>query len=431
MQDNQHRSDIGEAFENKAWEDMESILNREMPVRKKKRRFLWWWLGSLLFLGVLGGMTWYRWTYTPTFEKRLRPATINEKLPLAEENKTNTTNEIIAEEEINKSFLSKRKIEDKVEASKNRTINHTPKTTFNPSKYISDFDKERTPEFVDATSLVKITQPTDSGNALFPTEQIGSGKDQIEFSYLESLPFQITIPKRSIIFGLPSKIVQPVTPQKLKWGLRGGVSTFNLVRVNEFFIGGFAQLPVKENWALQFGLEYKYLRTNLLTSSSDKSILDDTFSSSPEVATAGGVADTDTPTGGLPIENMDDRAVLDTNTGRLMEIGNIQYLSMPIYVEHHLNTKLSANIGTTFHYAFLDSYESLGTMEMRLRRLDISSSVGLGYSFNQDIGVQLSYDRGWFEKRKELSNAANQLPSLDKQYSPLEGRLQLTGYWNF
>ncbi len=51
MQDN--RLNIDKNFENKAWSNMEALLDEHMPVKRKKR-VLWWWILSFLIIITIG-----------------------------------------------------------------------------------------------------------------------------------------------------------------------------------------------------------------------------------------------------------------------------------------------------------------------------------------------------------------------------------------
>ena len=138
-----------------------------------------------------------------------------------------------------------------------------------------------------------------------------------------------------------------------------------------------------------------------------------------DVGTAGNMEDDNTPN-----QNF-------TEIDHLRNKGYIQYLTMPIAVEYQLTSKLQAYIGTNLYYGLSDSYKSLGREQTRLRRLDISTSTGMQYKIHPQVDLSIGYDIGWFEKRKNLVDPSNPLPSLNKTFSPLEGRIQLKGDWRF
>ena len=111
--------------------------------------------------------------------------------------------------------------------------------------------------------------------------------------------------------------------------------------------------------------------------------------------------------------------------------GIIHYLSIPVQVDYQLGAKYSISGGTNLAYALKDSYGSLGSDKLRLRRWDISTVLGGTYKVSSKIELRLQYAIGLFDKRKALKLPENNLPNRDAQYSPLEGRIRFSGSWRF
>lgn len=82
---------LDEQFVNHAWEQMQQLLDQEMPVQQKRRRgAIWWWLLPLFLLGVSAGSIWW-WHHhqdtppaLPT-KAKLQPNTPVAQVPAAQE----------------------------------------------------------------------------------------------------------------------------------------------------------------------------------------------------------------------------------------------------------------------------------------------------------------------------------------------------------
>ena len=431
MQDNRHRPDIDDAFENKSWMEMESILDQEMPVRKRKRRFIWWFFGVGILL--LTGLVYWG---LPSYQNPDAPINNPSSIVYQEVGKNDLSNTQIEETFVAQEIPSiiKKDQEEAFRTSTNTTANE--KSSFD--KQVVDYpilssNLSTTPSkkgiATDAVesyiALAEITQPTASERSII--SNLGEfQRTIITLPYIPVDPSLLLLPKRDIEVIISSKpLIQPAL-KKWNWGMTGGVGTFKFTRPNEYQIGGFGQYALQNKWQLRVGLTYEYLRLNLLTDSSDRSLI---FSADMDSAEADPSMDTVGTAGNMEDDNTPNQNF--TEIDHLRNKGYIQYLTMPIAVEYQLTSKLQAYIGTNLYYGLSDSYKSLGREQTRLRRWDISTSTGMQYKIHPQVDLSIGYDIGWFEKRKNLVDPSNPLPSLNKTFSPLEGRIQLKGYWRF
>lgn len=431
MQDNPYRSDIDDAFEDKAWMDMEAILDEEMPVRKRKRRLLVWWFFGGFLLVLFGLFTWWFTSSNQLAEKYAAlKETETDNSTISSKQEEEITFQPTTSEPITPTKKEKQNIDSKT-SNNNNILVHTPKfsTSSSPIKeHNTKLSSGMVTEFVaDSFVLVDITRPI---NSVHP--EFSSSKSKSTLAIAPTLfvkPWNLLpIPNREIYFNTPSIIEKVTFFPTWSWGIHGSVGTFKMTRLNALGFGGFAQYDFKEKWNFQFGLAYHYVKMNLVSNNlQNTGFADDQAFPSPEdMDDIEATTDQEDNKAGTTLDPIE----LPVNTD-IRNTGTIQYISIPLLLEYRYRTKWSGYFGTSIYYGFSDSFNSLDANQMKLRRWDVSSSIGIGYHFKEDVGVRLGYDLGWFQKRKVLSDQQNFFPSVAKRYSPLEGRFLLSGYYKF
>lgn len=439
MLDKSNQSEIDAAFEDEAWGNMEAILDREMPVKRDKRRFIWWWFGGLLLLLSIGlSFMFYSSTIPEKKEKEIIAKNRNEitkkdnakstVLGAASNNLTTKDTQKDLQKPI--ASIPTKKIDRQIDPiQKQKEQPRTPKVTFNKN------NTGIASEFVATTSLVNFTRPTSSGSSFFPLTKTAISSITSTSTLVPSLSFyqKLAVPIRPLPLVPINSIISPNNYAKWHWGLSGTIGSIKLTKINELGIGAFAAYQFTKKWQVQLGLTYSYFRTAAL------------LSAAPDPTTRGqgpflpeADPNTDSNPVVFPPSEEDDIEedlipVEGISLSDLQQAGGIHYLSFPLIIDYKLAEKWSVNLGSTMHLGLSDSYNSFNTINNRFRKWDISSSLSTTYQFHKNIGMRLSYDRSWFEKRKVLNNL-NFLdfnPTDNKQYSPLEGRWQLTTFFRF
>ena len=115
--------------------------------------------------------------------------------------------------------------------------------------------------------------------------------------------------------------------------------------------------------------------------------------------------------------------------------GNVQYLSVPFFLEYQAYSNIKLDIGTAYYYQLASSYDSL---EEQLKTQEWTTFVGIAYECSPSFGLRLSYERNWGKKRSDfldtnfIRNADNMEETVfSDKFSPLEGRIKLSGIWRF
>ena len=463
--------ELGSAFEDRAWEDMRQLLDQEMPVRKEKRRLIWWWWGGLVAVGLVAFIGLFFISPVLERENAASEQTIisdkaisnhQEKIAVDQENRfienkmkpvpviTDSEQMLKSESLKNTSiklpFPSTEPTKNEVSEGKIATIlQGTAVPLDNTISSLPNFstvktEEINTPESTVLNTLEVITQEEVTSSPLVAkSDTITEFREKLSYHDLSILPITpaplLEIPP---IYPPLNKTITPL-PSKWKWGLTATIGTFKLTRINEYGIGLFTSYQATSKWQFQTGFTYHFLRLNLLDSTANLDKGQNTMDVlEVESDTSGGAETSPTseegeepslPSTNVPEDNRGGAIFQDTNV--LLGIGRVHYLSMPLRIHYQLNSNFSVGAGTTMYYALQDSYDREGQSGASLRKWDLTSSIGVALQAHPSVQLQLNYERGWFQNRKNLQGNATTVAGLDGRYSPFMGRIRLSGIYVF
>lgn len=473
MQDNRLQKEKDPAFEDKAWMDMRKLLDTEMPVQKKERSLFWWWgsAGILLFVMAVS-------LYVFLNKKQAR--TFNEKNIAVKETPSSITKKEQEQIVPNRNDLTKNtetaelKIASIDETSFNKEKTKSQKTNdINDHLTIAQFNRASTNTIQKGTA-----RSTALDNRIYPNviiadddlnlqnsnNNLRKALEEITHSSLGSPTFykeelvKLVEEKEQVsiqnipsleIRSLPIESYKPTFPvqtipnkSRMDWALVASLGTFKLTRFNEYAIGVKTTYQWHPKWRVGTGLNYHYFRFNGLVRN-DKNI--NTFSvSEPEVDRSMDNMDSIEPantTGAEASSDQEDNGDLATTEieqtfiDPLALSGNGHYLSMPLFMEYEVSTRLKVDIGTAYYYKLTTSYDAV---DNRIKPSSWTAFVGVGYEFTPYFDLRFSYERSWSKHRSNsVSTQLIDSNTIDYEFldraaiSPLESRLKITGIWRF
>ena len=466
MQDNRSQKEKDVAFENKAWMDMRKLLDKEMPVQKKKdRAFFWWWGNAvaLLLLVTVGSVF--------IFLNSKELETVNGENIIVKEQSSiipkdeqvvpsekciakSITTEEQKEVSIGKTTIRSKetkslKIIEHNDTPNNTQINiETTNTEQQGTAHSSALDNRIYPNVIIDTTVVHLQRST-----ITPQKALGeiihsslgsptfNKEEKVMLIEKKELLVILNIPSLEVM-NLPTVSYKPTFPvqaipkkKRMDWALVASLGTFKLTRFNEYAIGLKTTYQLQEKWRVGTGLNYHYFRLNGLVKAdndvntfslpqSEVDISMDNMDAAADTAGAGTSTSEQEGSGSLPIPTVEESFI-----DPLALSGKVYYLSIPLFMEYKVSPNLKMDIGAAYYYRLASTF---GDSEERLNQRDWTNFVGIAYEFSPHVNLRISYERNWSKKRSGLldkleSNANN----FTEVYSPLEGRVKLSGVWQF
>jgi len=464
MQDNRSQKEKDGVFEDKAWMDMRKQLDKEMPVKKKKRVLLYWWglSGILLVLLIIGSFFIFN---------KIQSEFGKDNILVERKNSSITTNHDIEEVAMNKNeFYRNTVLEkhttlpiDKVIVHSNQIPSSLEKEQHHNSNNSTDegtahllaLENETYSNII--TNDVAITLQNQNINTRETPEEIThplvgnpnfNNKETITHPIVRKEQLGLNNLPILELMDLPTISSAPTFPlytipkrTRIDWSIAAALGTFKLTRLNEYAIGIKTTFQLNSNWHLGTGLNYHYFRLNGQVRTDEVmntiSQLDDIDENMDPVDT------TTDPLGGVPTTSVDSNSGdLTTPIGMeqvfvdpLALRGNVQYLSVPFFLEYQFYSNIKLDIGAAYYYRLASSYDSL---EEQLKTQEWTGFVGIGYECSPSFGLHLSYERNWGKKRSDFldTNFVRNVNNMEEivfsdKFSPIEGRIKLSGIWRF
>lgn len=458
MQDNRSQNGKDVAFEDKAWMDMRQQLDKEMPLKKKEQVILWWWglSGILLVLLIIGSFFIFnknqseflngnilveRKNSSSTIKHDIQEVTINknglDRNALPEKSTILPIDKVIGHSNEIRSSLEKREQQHNsshtiheetthLSALENETYpsiitNDVPITLqnlpINPRKALEEITHSlvASPNFNDKKTITPIVRREQVGLNNLPTLEL------LDLPIISSAP---TFP----LYTIPKRI-------RIDWAVAASVGTFKLTRLNEYAIGIKTAFQLNSSWHLGTGLNYHYFRLN------GQVRTDEAINTMSQLENMNTVDTTPDPAGSAPTTSVGNNSgnaptgIEQVSVDPLALRGNVQYLSVPFFLEYQFYSSMKLDIGAAYYYRLASSYDSL---EEQLRTQEWTSFVGIGYECSPSFGLRLSYERNWGKKRSDfldtnfIRNADNMEETVFSDlFSPIEGRVKLSGIWRF
>jgi hypothetical protein len=423
-----------QAFTDRAWGEMEKLLDKEMPVQSKGHRFLWLWALGLVILGGLG------WLFGPTSNVIRAEELLS--LPLADQ--TDSRSNLSANMESTVTIPSTDTFEEKI-AHQNSSQNVIPnenKLTRKPEDASINYQEakpqsgdvnlveEITSEFILSTASTSKEEPLVSSHELLPSveDQVESDiflKEQERSSLaVAALPFlqkeskELSWPLRKTPESIEFK--SKVRPQRSNWNW--GVQAFALgtdvFDLNGGAIGVWGQRPHFFTPRLSLSLGVQYELINLQPSSI----------SIPSNVQLDASTESSDPTTSFPPNRQMDTVTAQQAAAHLNL--RVRQFQLPLSLHWSFGRKWSAFGGAQLSYrnvlirepaendqslAFSGSdpqtglYSELVKLDPgatfpanNLNRWDIGTHLGIAYRLSNRMEAMMSYEHGFKNLFKDL-----------------------------
>jgi len=386
---------IDEEFLNQSWANMSTILDKEMPVKKRKRRFAWLWLSGLLVLTLVV----FAYLNNPFNEEKVIVPINNKKTIESEKPKTKIVDHQLID--LKKESVQKTPISTSTKSTDTpnsvNVINAIKNLTLaNPSESTKSIIDSEAGIFVDGSRLpIKTNRPDNSLNKstrnlnrsienkskLNIENTLNNQKFTANFSPIPTLNF-------SPFYNQDLSLSFPTFPLKNKGSWHLGIyagKTFP--KLGSFRSGLHVQKVFNRKWAIYFGLGYAR-RVTKISSNGDQALNADASSNNLPI----GIPEMeDTLTG--PSTNQDPfGTTFDPEFTATTSIAyqNFHYFEFPILVQYQLHRRWSLELGGQlsrlygYRYTNLSDGSSTFTTDLSFSTLDMVRSSG---SINSDIAT--------------------------------------------
>ncbi len=418
-------------FTDQAWQEMQAILDQEMPVRNKKRRFVfWWYTGGIAVAASLIGL----WI-----------------VHVPDENIIEINNNITAET-ILKPTEQTEPLNNDLLTSENKVNNHSSnkKTAQkNTEKKLKDIDPEKIQNtaFTEKESYantldIQLDNPesqVDYINEKIIDDQIGSSKNRLETPGLIAVS-----PVRAVKYDSEVQPSIPVSINKKKpfnLIVQGSALFRNDNHARGLGANILASIPIgKNNFSIETGLGYAYISQPLSflieLQETDLGSGSGSFEAITDVAYSN--------VSFLDLSN--DLSANFPNAARTEQLDrlDLHYLQLPVMLSYRIKRLrfsagmqagllLVASSGGNFNGGvlnFINSYDEEfisqpGPLALadtagksNLSYFDLSGSFGIGYDFSSKYGVNLFYNTGLIDVIKNNSaKDFNRLFQLSIRYN--------------
>lgn len=332
--DNVH---IDSAFVDHSWQEMSSLLDQEMPVKKRKKRILWIWFLGVGLLSLIG-LTYLTQESPPqlkSFPIQQNSKISNNKIA----QNSNSQSSIIAKKVLKKQAPTKssddiRVISTAKNFTKARPTVETPTTVGIGASKKAIPKKELSNQKADVKQPLlnkdKFNTPRKSITVLTPI----SGIRLTTLSYEDHQKQTFKTPKKN--------------SSKWRFGIYAGVLT---PKVGSFRTGLYANLTLNKKWTVHFGVGYaKRISTPILNNDDKPSNLVADIMAEVDTSTAAGAA---SPIGSF---NNDMEAIANSS----ITYSNFNYIEVPILLQYTIRQKFTLEVGGNFSYLYGYRYQHNG-----------------------------------------------------------------------
>lgn len=367
--------DLNNTFTDFAWGEMEQLLDKEMPVKRKKRRF------PILFLFLLGigtgialSAAYFRYAY---------PANVMTKASLAYTQNQPTTNKENCPESsdiIANSSLSNTNTKSIIATTKTlrNTQNAKPNTSFFIKKAKALGAQVMLSTINENLRNTRSNKENKADNQIDRTtikryKTINIPSLSINYLQTEQNPIASTA---STIF------IKNINP--IKWGLRIGAG-HNLQQLWQVQGGGFMQWHFNKKLFVETGLNYVAIQDHKFTTQAES--LQDIFQ------------DTSTPnTGGSAGDTEDTNTSFINNNEKNIQNTKRHLVELPLLVGYQFNKKLEAFAGIHLSYNFAvnkldDLHWNHASIAIPSNDFNVGTMIGYRYMFSANFGLELAYQR--------------------------------------
>lgn len=387
--DNTH---IESEFIDHSWQEMSTLLDQEMPVKKRKRRLFWLFFFGIGLLGIIG-LAYYTIGYPLDKEPALKSLTIQKegKVATAKTQPNNNSHSSIDSKKVSEKQAPAKSSDDIRRISTNTAITKTHPTA------------AKTP------TAVGTGPPTDNSKAqrsipLKDKEQLQLTKNESKVAnrFQTTLAPIATLPLNALSYnnhqslGLTLPIIKK-KPQKWRLGFYAGALA---PKLGSFRAGLFTNVNLNRKWAIHFGLGYaKRMSTSI--ANRDKSLsapLADIFEAEDMSTAAGASAAGNSTT---------TTNEVDLTTNSDFNYSNFHYLELPILFQYKVHPKISLELGGSIGYLYGYRYQYngasifttnsiinnntlFGTRTTNLSQSDIGTINRVNLTFISGINYQFS-----------------------------------------
>ncbi|KAA3630720.1 MAG: hypothetical protein DWQ02_17560 [Bacteroidetes bacterium] len=477
MQDKEVQSYMDPEFREKAWHEMQSILDREMPVQKDRRRFIiWFWRAAGILLLVTAGIVFW-----PENTARHEMATTEAK-NLVHEN--NSIDKLDTDDKTAKTIVENI-------ASKNQAISTKTKSDNSPKSrnQNSDVISAKLPtkesalalnpipnDYPQLTTLKEESVPT---IGVLPEEEItlsAISKRQDLVQSIRTLGFQISdYSKESLSFGdTPVRIPRGSKPKKVDFLIYANGQSESFLALTGYEAGAAVHKRLgKSKWGLSVGSGFQSeireldfeTESYLNLATVDASFPNFQVSVSPEIGVSNGFTEnTDAPVNNPSLSDYEYLAAANAAASKLNV--KLNYLAFPVSATYQLTPRIGILAGVTpsvylsgsvtlqDNYAKLDAnfaddeyspivggnnsisssssgethplennrffyYTSKPLAPAAINRMKFPVHVGLNYQLTKHLGITMNYQYTPFN-------------ITDKPYIRTSSqRIRLGGFWKF
>ena len=416
MQGNEKKStNIDQQFQDHSWNEMQKMLDAEMPQvkadRRGKKRYLL--LLLILFLGFGSGAG----TMYYLNQQEIENTETEHKKDIATfENLKINEDKVTAENsQLNLKSISKKNDEVKEEiivSEKNTIANakfeiNTKTQTIDHS--ISDAQE---PIIEKEANLAERNEVILSPNNLETREEIRSTPTE-SFAFLPTKYQLLEVDENDF------KIPKINTSKKKKWSfglLLGNYSNQNRVLAG-IALGGKAVYDIDSRFSIGGGLQYSIISGFQKKSKNNADRLAaDTPASLP--SDNNNPDDTTSVTTGVESFSNNNYQVFSTDE---LPISSLHYLEMPIELAYRFNEKFQINLGVKAGYLLKAKYngslnnnfssraQADNSLENNLAQFDFSTSLGFGFYPTEKFGFDLRYNHGWVDVTPDKIWPQNQI----------------------
>lgn len=343
-------------FRDKAWQEMQSILDREMPVQKDKRRFIiWFWRAAGVLLLITAGII-----FLPRFNSQHDVATedsaqilndnhTNEKIVNIEKNSNTITESLITQDQPQ---LTK---SDKSPKSRNQYSDVIPvklsekETVVAQNPIPNDFSAPAPKEEVNAPIIASLPKDDLITSTLQPRMELINAIRTLDFqvSGYSSEPFSFE--ENSV------KVSRRDKPRKIDFLVYANGQSESLLALTGYEAGLAVNKRLGESkWGISFGagfqseirmLDFK-TESYLNLATEDASLPDFQISVNPEASSNFGFSNnTDAPVNNPSVSDYEYLAAANAAASKLNV--KLNYLAFPVSASYRLTPRIGILAGVT------------------------------------------------------------------------------------
>ncbi|HMO38396.1 MAG TPA: outer membrane beta-barrel protein [Saprospiraceae bacterium] len=263
---------LDEQFVNHAWEQMQQLLDQEMPVQEKRRRgAFWWWLLPLFLLGVSAGSIWW-WHHhqdtPPALPAKAKP---QPNTPVAQAPAAQETSSSVG------TTTSRNASSGHAPAKPNTEVMHVPSVPLVESSAVHPNEDQPTDNSSSAGEAgIKTDLPTASNQeATTANSRLLTDTPDASAPMLKELPDETTVSSTPapmtynwLPTNTPQLLLRTATPEPImvqphpqvsnwRWGATTGFQLRNAIEPSGYTAGLVLDVPLRgRQWVLQTGANW-------------------------------------------------------------------------------------------------------------------------------------------------------------------------------